>query len=166
MSTTLAPEQFDRLRDLTGHPTEYWLARVEASIRKAERPPTTKEADDLERQGLSRDHKMGGPPNDWVLAICAEVEQCRPTSLHDGNMWTAATVGLILSLWYLRLARVKAYDESRPLADRMPAYSRYLTHLASLVMGAVDERQDALTFPHISKRLNPFSPDATSGTFR
>jgi hypothetical protein len=81
-------------------------------------------------------------------------------------MWSAAVIGLILTIWYLRLARVKSYDESRPLADRMPAYERYLPHLSSIIMLAVDERQDALTFPHINKRLNPFSPSATSGTFR
>jgi hypothetical protein len=156
----------DRLEHLTGHHTTYWLARVESLIRACEREPTDEERKQLTDAGYSPDHKFGSSPLMWMTAVFREVEQCRPVSVHDGNMWSAAVMGAILTSWFLRLCRVKSYDESRPLADRMPSYETYLWHLHSLMLQSVDERDDALVFPHITKRVNPFSPDAKSGTFR
>lgn len=156
----------DLLAHRTNHSTLYWLARVEALIRSCERDPTEAEREQLVRQGFSPDHKMGPSPDTWIARLLTEVEALHPTSPHDGNMWSALVAGTILVTWSLRLTRVKAMDEARPLGDRMPAYEAYLAYLHGLILGIVDERDDAVTFPHITKRLNPFSPDASSGSFR
>jgi hypothetical protein len=148
----------DYLLDRTGKTTAYWLVRVEALIRECSTEPVDV-APGYSKHG-STDVRY------WHAALLGEVLQHFPSGrLIDENMWTASVLGCILATWYARLQWGKACDPVRPVADRVPAYNRHVEFIVSLGVALSNPANDATVWPNQTWQ-SPFTPNATSGSFR
>ena len=78
-------------------------------------------------------------------------------------MYAAAVLSQVLSLWYLRVQRAKAFDPHRPLNTRCRAYQRWLGYCQALMYNCVNEQHDSIVFQQEWEL--PFAPEARSGDY-
>lgn len=140
------------LEQLTGKSHRYWVAWVERQIRRTITPNP-------------RDPKHPCcDPRQWLQTLQQTLEQYRPSTPHDVNLFYTAALSQILALWYLRVQRAKAYDPRRPVKLRRQALQRWQHYAESLMRLVVDEQDDARSFPG-QDWDPPFAPRAKNGTF-
>lgn len=149
-----APRTPDYLTELTGFDATHWFRRVQALIADHSTAP---------RGPL---HNRHGRTNvaGWLPALHREVLKATPKGNYDGNMRHAAALGLILSQWFLRVQKAKAYDPRRPIRLRQMGQLRWQTHVIELMAAAIDESQDPFWFgaQHFDP---PFGRHAIDGVF-
>ena len=98
----------------------------------------------------------------WLKALGNQVWQRVMPGMkrwEDENLVCAETVSLILSLWFCRTARAKAYDPRRRPADRRKVLRRLQHYYWLLIACATDESMDDDLFPE-QDWDNPFSGQA------
>jgi hypothetical protein len=149
------------LIERTGHGRAYWFARVQSLILEHSTEVPAKE---LRKMGLSPGH-FQTDTSAWISALSQEVIDSAPSEPHDGNMYAASMLGLILALWFTRLQRAKCCDPVRPLGIRRKAYSLFLDYTHALFGVCVDEREDAIYLPS-QQWQSPFVPKAKSGSYK
>ena len=141
-----------RLMSLTGHDSLYWFRRVQELIVASHVGRKVK--------GHHR-NKM-----DWFVKLGKEILATFPESgpPYDPNMRLAAAMGLILTVWQVRVHRAKLFDPNRPLNKRREIYAGWVD--AAMIYASVffDERDDAIFMPG-QKWNNPWWPGAKGGKF-
>lgn len=140
-----------RLVALTGKDSVHWFRRVQALIVEAHVGKKVK--------GHHRNRM------NWYVLLGREVLRSFPQGgpAYDPNMRLAATMGLILTVWYARVHRAKLYDPNRPLQLRRDLYANWIESAMVYASVFIDERDDAIMMDQ--KWNNPFWPGAKGGKF-
>lgn len=144
------------LETVTNRPAAYWMAACQQAVNKASSPSDDPKHDQTD-----------------VTAFISEVTRLVVASLppegsgeapYDPNMRVAATLSLVLALWYGRLHYAKIHDPNRPASLRQRVYTRWWNWIHALFSAVLDEREDATFFP--GQRWDfPFDPRAENGDF-
>ncbi len=139
------------LLKLTNRDNAYWVARVQNLIRE--------NATDRE------DGHMDVDLPKWIHQLVDEVITGLPAEGgYDGNMRTAVTLSLILSLWYNQLHYAKARDPHRPAFTRQMADQKRLEYVHAMLDNLVNFSQAPTFFPS-QPWEDPWMPSVTSGDF-
>ena len=84
---------------------------------------------------------------------------------YDGNMATAARLGLILVAWYSNVHRAKSYDPHRPLSARCAAAVQRTQFLAELSAVLADDSVMGEVWGNSQQWNYPFGKGAKGGKF-
>ena len=158
---------YDYLLEKTGQSTAYWMARIETLIAQHSEPITDEAVRARLREAdIDPDAHQANEPVRWLVQIGDELRHAMPVNAtYDGNMWMAATMGQVLSIWFARLSYAKSHDPARPLADRRAGYRKHLEFVGALSLALVDEQQDPVFFPK-QRWQHPHAGEARSGELR
>jgi hypothetical protein len=139
------------LIERTGEPSLYWLNRIGTLIGKHSK--AIRGTKGLESTEV---HK-------WVAELGREVSRrvrLRSAPTQDENLGVSLVLGLILSLFGIRIVRAKCYDPRRPVRVRRQVLNKsLLRYQTALLEVLVDESQDAKYFPK-QEWDSPNSPTA------
>ncbi len=142
------------LKSETGYGSVYWLDYVGQRIKKHSKPVKGSVHDTTDPEKWLKDlvHYFWGimKTKDWQV--------------RDENLACAATLSMILCLWFSRCARAKSYDKRRPIKLRKKAQERLITYWKAMLECFVDESRDPLMFPS-QEWESPYDPNATNGTY-
>jgi len=143
----------DWLEEKTDHDRKWWVARVQYWIDRYSFPTDDPDHDSTET-GLV------------VMRLTQDVGYCaeQRKGQFDENMYAAAVLSQVLSLWYLRVHRAKCLDPNRPIKHRKKAYEQWHKYTQALSSNMTDERLDPTHFPG-QDWDTPFSPNAKDGEF-
>lgn len=142
------------LRRSTGQDSRYWLNRVGALIGEASRPIS----------GEASPHLQTTDPAVWIARLSEEVWKASLPRITqaglDPNMAAAASLSLILGLFYARIVRAKAHDRRRPIDQRRYAMLRFTEYAQLLTVMMTSNERDHEYFPSQGWD-DPWLPTAT-----
>lgn len=145
-----------QLEALTGHGAEYWFNMIQQLIQDNSGAVFAK--------GPYAGHSLTDLKS-WTvelsMALTRHIDEM--PGRFDGNMRYCAAMGLITTMWYVRLHRAKAYDPNRPVDGRQQAFFSWQKHTMAIVSTINDEALDAIFFNQ--KWDMPFSKDAKNGEY-
>lgn len=148
----------DYLDSRTGESTPVWILAVQRAIKDASTPPRTR--------GKYKGHSSTKVLK-WIYSIAGQVmtrARIAQRKDRDENMGMAATLGMILCVWYVRIHRAKAMDPRRPIKLRRAALLQANEYVAELARVLHDDTWDPLVFP-TQEWENPWHPKARDGKF-
>lgn len=160
------PRSSQWIEHMTGKDRQWWVAKVQALITKNSKPTKdpwhgTTNTEKMVQDLMKEIKKTYG--HDFQAKTGSRISAME-TRRFDENMRMASVLGYVLTLFYARLHRAKAYDPRRPVKLRQVAYQQ--RHLWSIAMfrAMTDESEDQDHFPG-QKWESPFDPYPTDGYF-
>lgn len=148
----------DWLYSKTGKDSFFWMHMVQTCIEKNSVPITR--------------GKWKGHGRTDVVGFLGLLSKCVWTSrpsfkkeAYDENMYMAAVLGYILSVWFVLVQTAKTQDPRRPIELRMKGLRRLPEYQSAMTFDMCDEFLKYSIFGGQEHFEPPYTKNATNGTF-